>query len=150
MAELRAEAVLTIAGAADELYAIIADYADRHQHIMPAAYHDYAAETTNDAAGTVVHWVLHVGNHRRPYAMQVQATPSERLVVERDRDSSFTTEWRVVPEGSGSRVRLASTWQQRSHGFPALFERLFAPRSLRRLHAETLQSLAREAALEHP
>jgi hypothetical protein len=144
MAQLRAEAEQRFANRADELFAIIADYPGRHRRLMPAAYHDYAA--TADPAGTTVHWVLHVGRHRRPYDMQVTTNAGDRTVVERDRHSSFTTEWRVTTAENGSRVRLASTWQQRSTGFPALFERLFAPRSLGRLHAESLRLLAAEAA----
>jgi hypothetical protein len=148
MAQLRAQAELGIARPAGELYAVIADYAGRHRNILPAAYHDYTAEVTADGASTIARWVLHVGNHRRPYTMQVDPSPRDQSIVERDQASSFTTEWRVLVEGSGCRVRLASTWQQRSHGFPALFGRIFAPRTLARLHAETLRRLVQEAAVE--
>ena len=145
MAQLQAQAEREIAGTADDVYRIIADYAGRHRALMPAAYHDYAVEKDDAGTATVVRWTLHVGNHRRPYAMGITYRPQETTILERDQHSSFTTEWRVAAEGSGCRVRLTSTWQQRSHGFPALFERLFAPRSLARLHAETLQRLAAEA-----
>lgn len=146
MAQLRAEAGRTIDRAPDELYAIIADYAGRHRRIMPPAYHDYTVVSGGSGDGTVVRWVLHVGNHRRPYAMRVsQATPPLTL-TERDSESSFTTQWLLAADGTASHVRLVSTWEQRSHGFPALFERIFAPRSLARLHAETLRRLEAEAA----
>ena len=144
MSQLNARAELEIAQPADDLVAIITDYAGRRRRIMPAAYHDYTVESGEPA--TVVRWVLHVGNHRRPYEIQVSWGPGERRVIERDTHSSFTTEWQVTPVGGSSRVTLASAWQQRSHGFPAFFERLFAPRSLARLHAETLRRLASEAA----
>jgi hypothetical protein len=144
MAQLNAKAVLEIAQPADALFAVITDYAGRRRHIMPTAYHDYAVDSGEPV--TKVRWVLHVGNHRRPYEMHVSRGPSERRVVERDIHSSFTTEWQVTSLGDGSRVTLASAWQQRSHGFSAMFERFFAPRSLARLHAETLQRLAAEPA----
>lgn len=145
MTELTARAELEIAQPADALYAIITDYGGRRRRIMPPAYHDYAEEGGSGAAPTAVRWVLHVGNHRRPYEMKISALPDEQRVVERDARSSFKMEWQITPSGGGSRVTLASAWQQRSHGFPALFERLFAPRSLARLHAETLRRLAAEA-----
>jgi hypothetical protein len=146
MAQLRAEAQQTIQRAPDELYAIIADYTGRHRRIMPPAYHDYAVERGGSGEGSVVRWVLHVGNHRRPYEMQVDQAPQTHALTERDRHSSFTTQWLLSAEGTATHVRLVSTWEQRSHGFPALFERIFAPRSLARLHAETLRRLAAEAA----
>ena len=146
MAQLRAQAEREIAGTVDEIYRIIADYPGRHRTLLPAAYHDYMAEVDDAGAATVVRWTLHVGNHRRPYALGITYRPQERAVVEQDQNSSFTTEWRVLADGTNCRVRLTSTWQQRSRGFPALFERVFAPRSLARLHAETLQQLAAQAA----
>ena len=146
MAQLRAEAQRQIVRPVDELYAIITDYAGRRRRIMPPAYHDYVAESAGSGAATVVRWVLHVGRHRRPYEMQVSETPADHRVVERDGNSSFSTEWHVKTVDGMSRVSIASSWQQRSRGFPALFERIFAPRALARLHGETLRRLAAEAA----
>ncbi|HEV7213988.1 MAG TPA: hypothetical protein VGP33_02605, partial [Chloroflexota bacterium] len=86
MAQLNAKAVLEIAQPADALFAVITDYAGRRRHIMPTAYHDYAVDSGEPV--TKVRWVLHVGNHRRPYEMHVSRGPSERRVVERDIHSS--------------------------------------------------------------
>lgn len=146
MASLRAQAERPIPKPADDVYRIIADYAGRHQRLMPEAYHDYAVDSDQEGVATVVRWTLHVGNHRRPYVMAIDYAPSEHAIREHDQHSSFTTEWRISPDETNCRVLLSSAWQQRSHGFPALFERLFAPRSLARLHAETLRHLAAEAA----
>lgn len=145
MAQLQAQAERQIAGAAADVYRLIADYAGSHRTLLPAAYHDYAVEKDASGAPTVVRWTLHVGNHRRPYAMNITYRPEDTTIIERDQHSSFTTEWRVTTEEAKCRVRLTSTWQQRSRGFPALFERLFAPRSLARLHADTLRRLVAEA-----
>ena len=145
MAQLHAEAQRLIDRPVDDLYAIITEYAGRRRRIMPPAYHAFAVEPGTGGAATVVSWVLHVGRHRRPYEMQVTETPADHRVVEGDRGSSFRTEWHVTAVDGATRVTMASSWQQRSKGFPALFERLFAPRSLARLHAETLRLLAVEA-----
>ena len=130
MAQLHAEAQQQIDRPVDDLYAIITDYAGRRRRIMPPAYHDFAVEAGAGGAATVVRWVLHVGRHRRPYEMQVTETPADHRLVEHDRGSSFSTEWHVTAVDGASRVAIASSWQQRSRGFPALFQRLFAPRSL--------------------
>jgi len=144
VAQLHAEADLWVAAPPRDIYARLADYRQQHSHVLPSAYHEYTVESGGQGAGTIVSWVLHVGNHRRPYRMQVSEPQAGELLVEQDTNSSFRNEWRVLAEGSGTRVRLSTTWEQRSHGFPAIFERLFAPRSLSRLHQETLRRLAAE------
>lgn len=141
MAQLEAVAERVIGRPPADVYAALADYEQRHRALLPPAYHDYAVERGGQGDGTVVRWTLYVGNHRRPYRMQVSEPQPGRLLVERDADSSMTTQWDVQPEGSGSRVRVTSSWLQRATGFPAFFERTFAPRSLSRLHAEMLRRL---------
>ena len=142
MARLQAAAEQRVERPSREVYAAIADYGGQHRRALPEAYHDYTVESGGSGAGTVVSWVLHVGTHQRPYRMQVTEPQPGETLREQDGASSFATEWRVEPEGDASRVRLVSTWEQRSRGVPALFERLFAPRSLARLHQETLRRLA--------
>ena len=71
-----------------------------------------------------------------------------RVLTESDLNSSLVTTWTVTPEGAGSRVRIETTWQGAS-GIGGFFERLFAPRVLRRLYADELARLdayAREQA----
>ena len=142
MGQLQAVAERVISRLPQDVYAAIADYGDRHRRLLPPAYHDYHVEAGGSGAGTVVTWTLHVGNHRRPYRMLVTEPEAGRTIEERDSATSLVTRWQVRAEGSGSRVQLSSTWDQRATGFPALFERLFAPRSLARLHQETLRRLA--------
>lgn len=142
MARLQAAAEQRVERPPADVYAAITDYRGRHPRALPEAYHGYSVAAGGIGAGTVVRWVLYVGSHRRSYHMQVTEPRPGQVVREQDSNSSFVTEWRVEPEGEGSRVRLTSTWEQRSKGFPALFERLFAPRSLARLHQETLRRLA--------
>lgn len=142
MAQLEARAERVIARPPADVYAALADYEGRHRTIMPAAYHDYTVERGGQGDGTVVRWTLYVGNHRRPYRMQVSEPQPGRLLVERDAESTMSTQWDVQPEGAASRVRVTSSWLQRAKGFPAFFERTFAPRSLSRLHAEMLRRLA--------
>jgi hypothetical protein len=58
------------------------------------------------------------------------------------------TTWTVEPEGAGSRVQISTTWAG-AGGIGGFFERLFAPRVMRRIYADELQRLdeyAREQA----
>ena len=50
------------------------------------------------------------------------------------------TTWTVTPEGSACQVRIATTWQG-AGGVGGVFERLFAPRVLRRLYDDELSRL---------
>jgi Polyketide cyclase / dehydrase and lipid transport len=50
------------------------------------------------------------------------------------------TTWVVTPEGAGSRVRVETRWQG-AGGVGGFFERLFAPRVLRRLYVDELERL---------
>ena len=59
----------------------------------------------------------------------------------------MVTTWVVAPEGP-SRVRVETRWRVR--GGWRLFERLFAPRVLRRLYADELERLDRYARTAPP
>ena len=51
----------------------------------------------------------------------------------------MVTTWVVTPEGRGFRVRVETRWQGAGGG--GEFERLLAPRVLRRLYAEELEGV---------
>jgi hypothetical protein len=76
--------------------------------------------------------------------MEVSEPTPGQTIVERDLDSSLATTWTVSPEGSGSRVRLETTWQG-AGGIGGFFERTFAPRVLQGLYDEELDRLDRYA-----
>lgn len=138
---LVATAQQTIDKPASDVATLLNDYRARPS-FLPDKYHDYQVEVGGNGAGTVASWTLHVGTHQRKYRVSVTGPDAAALLVERDEFSSFTTRWTVHPGGSGTLVSLQSEWDQRSAGFPALFERIFAPRSLASLHRLTLQRLA--------
>jgi hypothetical protein len=55
----------------------------------------------------------------------------------------------VAPEGAGSRVRIESRWEG-AGGLGGFFERLFAPRLLRRTYADELERLDRYTRENRP
>ena len=50
------------------------------------------------------------------------------------------TTFTVSPRGAGAHVRIATTWEG-AGGVGGFFERLFAPRVLRKIYAEELDRL---------
>ncbi len=65
-----------------------------------------------------------------------------RILTESDLNSSAVTTFTVAPErgDENCRVRIETTWQG-AGGIGGFFERLFAPRVLRRLYADELRRL---------
>jgi hypothetical protein len=76
--------------------------------------------------------------------MQVGEPEPGRVLTESDTGSSLITTWTVTPETGRSRVRIASTWDG-AGGIGGVFERLFAPRVVRGIYADTLERLDRYA-----
>ncbi|MFF5315839.1 SRPBCC family protein, partial [Streptomyces massasporeus] len=65
-------------------------------------------------------------------------------LVEKDRNSSMVTTWRVRPDEEGkARVTVTSTWQGAT-GIGGFFERTFAPKGLARIYDLVLDRLATE------
>ena len=60
------------------------------------------------------------------------------------RYASWVTTFTVTPGGDRCQVRIETTWQG-ARGIGGFFERLFAPRVLRRLYADELDRLERYA-----
>jgi hypothetical protein len=71
--------------------------------------------------------------------MHVEEPEPGRVMTESDADSDLVTTWTVTPDGDASRVEIATAWS--AGGLPGFFERLLAPRAMRRLYADELERL---------
>jgi hypothetical protein len=93
-----------------------------------------------------VGWVLQATSKRqRDQLVEVSAAPEGGL-VETDRNSSMVTTWRVRPEGqAAATVEIDTRWNG-AGGVGGFFERLFAPKGLRRIHDGVLANLERRVA----
>jgi hypothetical protein len=101
--------------------------------------------------GTIIRFTVTAGGRSREYRMMVTEPEPGRVLTESDTASSLVTMFTVTPQGATSRVRISTTWQSAA-GIGGFFERLFAPRALRRLYADELDRLntyAREQANRH-
>ena len=124
--------------------AFLADYRNNRPRILPPEYfEDYRVEQGGDGAGTVVSYRLRAGGRVRPYRMRVEEPAEGGLLAERDMESSLVTTWTLTPAESQEHtlVRLTSRWEG-AGGIGGIFERLFAPRALRRIYDEVLERLS--------
>lgn len=122
------------------VYGCLADFAQHHHRFLPPAFSAFEVEAGGVGAGTVVRFVLTAGGRRRPYRMEVAEPEPGRVLTESDSGSSLVTTFTVTPEGDGCRVGITSAWDG-AGGVGGLFERLFAPGTLRRIYADELERL---------
>ncbi len=123
MIEVNAER--SVAAPAERVYEAIADM-NQHARFLPAAFSDFRIEEGGRGAGTVTSFKVNAGG---------------RVLTESDLGSSLVTTFTVDPEAAGCRVRIATAWEG-AGGVGGFFERLFAPRVMRRIYAEELERLA--------
>ena len=149
MSELRVVAARALGAPAERVYRLIADFDRHHPRFLPPAFSQFRVEEGGVGAGTVHSFRMTAGGRARSFRMRVEEPEPGRMLTESDERSSMVTTWAVTPEGSGCRVRIETRWQG-AGGVGGLFERLFAPRVLRRLYADELERLDRYARTAPP
>ena len=149
MTEVRVVAERRVAAPPDHVYRCIADFNEHHPRFLPPAFSDFRVEEGGVGAGTVASFRLTAGGRTRAYRVRVDEPDPGRVLTESDQLSSSVTSFVVTPEGSGARVRIETRWQG-AGGVGGVFERLFAPRVLRRLYADELDRLDRHAQATAP
>lgn len=128
-------------GAPAELtYRLIADD-EHHQRFLPDGFSDFEVLEGGVGAGTLHRFKVTAGGRGREYVMRVSEPQPGRVITETDQNSSLSTSFTVTPAGAGScTVRIDTSWQG-AGGIGGFFERLFAPRVMRRMYADELARL---------
>jgi uncharacterized protein YndB with AHSA1/START domain len=148
MAMINVSAERVIDAPPETVYEYVADHRDHHPKFLPPAFTDFEVEAGGIGAGTITHFCVNAGGRSREYRMEVAEPEPGRVLTESDMNSSLVTTWTIDPCGSGSRVKIATGWQGAT-GVGGFFERLFAPRVMRRIYQDELERLntyARERA----
>ncbi len=140
MAPISVSAERTVGAPAPVVYGYIADHREHHPNFLPPAFSDFQVESGGVGAGTIARFKLTAGGRTRQFRIQVAEPEPGRVLTESDTGSTSVTTWTVTPEGSACQVRIATTWQG-AGGVGGVFERLFAPRALRRLYDDELGRL---------
>jgi hypothetical protein len=148
MAPISVSAERTVGAPAPEAYGYIADMREHHPHFLPPAFSNFQVESGGVGAGTILRYKLTAGGRSRQYRTQIAEPEPGRVLTESDTGSTSVTTFTVTPEGSACRVRISTTWQG-AGGVGGVFERLFAPRVLRRLYDDELSRLDTYAQQKH-
>jgi uncharacterized protein YndB with AHSA1/START domain len=132
-------------GAPAELtYRLIADD-EHHQRFLPDGFSDFETLAGGVGAGTVHRFKVAAGPGRtREMTMRVDEPEPGRVLTESDIDSSMVTTFTVTPAAEGCSVRIETAWDG-AGGVGGFFERLFAPRMMRRAYLDELARLDRYA-----
>jgi uncharacterized protein YndB with AHSA1/START domain len=119
------------------VYACIADVRQHYPHFLPPAFSDFQVVEGGVGAGSMVQFTLTAGGRSRRYRMVMAEPEPGRVITESDTGSSLVTTFTVTGVEKGTRVRIASVWEG-AGGVGGFFERLFAPRTLRRIYIDEL------------
>ncbi|MFI6348133.1 SRPBCC family protein [Streptomyces sp. NPDC050560] len=142
MAQVEAVTERTIAAAPDEVFDALADYSGTRQGLLPGQFSEYEVREGGDGEGTVVHWRLQATSKRVRDCLLDVTEPTDGELVEKDRNSSMVTTWRVTPAGEGSSRVTATTVWNGAGGIGGFFEKTFAPKGLGRIYDAILANLA--------
>ncbi|MFE7009202.1 SRPBCC family protein [Streptomyces sp. NPDC057651] len=144
MAQVEAITERVIAAKPDDVFDALADYSGTRAKLLPEHFSEYEVREGGDGEGTLVHWKLQATSKRIRDCLLEVGEPTDGELVEKDRNSSMVTTWRVTPSGEGaSRVVVSTVWNG-AGGVGGFFEKTFAPKGLGRIYDEVLAKLAAE------
>ncbi|MGW1023779.1 SRPBCC family protein [Streptomyces sp. NPDC002577] len=144
MAQVEATTERIIAAQPDDVLDALSDYSGTRAKLLPEHFSEYEVREGGDGAGTLVHWKLQATSKRVRDCLLDVTEPTDGELVEKDRNSSMVTTWRVTPAGEGkSRVVVTTVWKG-AGGIGGFFEKTFAPKGLGRIYDAVLAKLAAE------
>jgi uncharacterized protein YndB with AHSA1/START domain len=144
MAQVEATTERVVAADAEKVFDALADYNGTRAKVLPEHFSEYEVREGGDGEGTLVHWKLQATSKRVRDCLLEVSEPTDGELVEKDRNSSMVTTWRVTPAGEGkSRVVVTTVWNG-AGGIGGFFEKTFAPKGLSRIYDAVLEKLATE------
>ncbi|MFI5664300.1 SRPBCC family protein [Streptomyces sp. NPDC051684] len=142
MAQVEATTERVVAAKPDDVFDALADYSGTRAKMLPEHFSEYEVREGGDGEGTLVHWKLQATSKRVRDCLLDVTEPTDGELVEKDRNSSMVTTWRVTPAGEGqSRVAVTTVWNG-AGGIGGFFEKTFAPKGLARIYDAVLAGLA--------
>lgn len=128
---------------AEQIYEIIADYQNTHQHILPKAYFlSLDVEEGGYGAGTVVNFSMRILGRTQDFRSLITEPKPGRLLVETDIRSGTPTSFQVTPVDGSSLTRVTISTELQGRGW---IEALLARPMLEKIYRQELELLARLA-----
>ncbi|NWF69467.1 MAG: SRPBCC family protein [Chloroflexi bacterium] len=133
-----------MAGRAEQLYAILADYRVGHPAIVPKQYfRDLKIEDGGTGAGTVFRLELLVMGQTFKYHQRVSEPQPGRVLKETDIDTGLSTTFTVEPLGDGTQSRVTiSTEFKGGDGIGGAIQKFLTRLLTTRMYNEELRNLA--------
>ncbi|MFP1625153.1 SRPBCC family protein [Streptomyces sp. 5K101] len=142
MAQVEATTERIISADAETVLDALADYAGTRAKLLPEHFSEYEVREGGDGEGTLVHWKLQATSKRVRDCLLEVTEPTDGELVEKDRNSSMVTTWRVTPAGEGKSRAVVTTVWTGAGGIGGFFEKTFAPKGLGRIYDSVLDRLA--------
>ena len=142
MGQVSASSSVQVNASVVKVLEALADYAVVRPKILTEEYSDYRVLEGGKGNGTVAQWTLKA-TEKRSRDVKATVTVAGGTITETDANSTMVTTWTVSPSGDGSTVTTTTKWQGAT-GIGGFFERIFAPRGLKKIQAGVLENLARE------
>jgi uncharacterized protein YndB with AHSA1/START domain len=149
MAQHIVSASALIHAPAQQVYAMIADYRERHPQMLPKPYFvSLAVEQGDVGAGTVITFHMRVMGRLRTFHAIITEPEPGRVLVETDLDTGATTTFTVDPRAHGQQayVTIATATTTR----PGVLGKIEGWFTTRLLHPIYVKELAQLAALVTP
>ncbi|AXK31379.1 SRPBCC family protein [Streptomyces armeniacus] len=145
MAQVEAATQREVRAKPEDVFGALADYSGTREKVLPQQFSEYEVREGGDGEGTLVHWKLQATSKRVRDCLLDVTEPADGELVEKDRNSSMVTTWRVTPgaEEGTSRVTVTTVWDG-AGGIGGFFEKTFAPKGLARIYDELLANFAAE------
>lgn len=143
MTQIHVEYSAVVNAPPENIYAIIIDYKQAHQAILPQPYFTKMdAIEGGRGAGTAVRVWMNVLGVQRVYNMTVSEPEPGRIITETDPEANLETSFIIDPVngGSQSQVTISSKMQTGPH-IQGVLERLFNPFMMKRIYREELKLL---------
>ena len=140
MPTLSAVADAHIDAGPEVVLAILRDLDGHHRRILPPAFSDFEVLHGGQGDGTLSRFKFRLGGkttEERTLTTETNPGVIREQVLGRD----MVTEFRVIDEGAGSRVSIATTWTARN-AVVGILERFIVRPLLRRVYVQELELLA--------
>ena len=144
MNEYIVEVSKVIDAPASHLYAIVSDYNDGHQAILPKPYFTKMDVLEGGVgAGTKIEVHMEVMGQKVVYNMEVTEPEPGRVLAEEDKSVNTYTTFTFDPVNSGAQTNVTiKTRAQASSGIKGWFEKIINPPVTRKIFREELEILA--------
>lgn len=146
MTRIQATTRRRLPGSPEQAYAALADYRGIRPTLLPPEFSRYEVQAGGSGAETTVGWTLQATPKRSRTCLFTVTEPDPgRRLVETDTNSSMVVTWMVRGTAEGAEVEVTAGWQG-AGGIGGIFERIFAPKGLNRIHDQVLAALAAHVA----